>query len=344
MPRGFVNRRDRFRWDNVHFPDGENPLSSDSVTYDGQDLTSTLDRLKEGVCFVEATPGASVTFTTADAAPLRKLTADVTLVQSGSGDPAPDNVRTITGWSSCTITVTDGVTPTTYTISFGDAGTVYGGTLDVLTGVLTVDKAYFTFNEALYYGVYGSDHAPLYYMTIPEGYDLAKASIASDPALSCNVFNFTTGTSATRMKDNEIRTNDQAAITTFYFRADSFADLEAVNTFLSSNPLQVVAPLKSAKTFQLTPQEVETLVGSNTVSASTGDITALTYQDTFTNEVNLIWQAISDLDARVSALEGNKSITPPPDDQKKAVTEEEPAEEIVEEQPVKKTTRKKTTE
>ena len=47
--------------------------------------------------------GAIVTFNTKIAAPLAGLTANVVLVQDGSGDPSPSNVRSISGWTGCRI-------------------------------------------------------------------------------------------------------------------------------------------------------------------------------------------------------------------------------------------------
>lgn len=47
--------------------------------------------------------GAIVSFTTAIAAPVRSLVVAIEPVQSGSGDPAPDNVRPITGWTAANV-------------------------------------------------------------------------------------------------------------------------------------------------------------------------------------------------------------------------------------------------
>lgn len=342
MPRGFVNRRDRFRWDNVHFPDGENPLSSDSVTYDGQTLTQALDRLEEGVCFVEATPGASVTFMTADAAPLKSLKVAIVPTQSGSGDPSPDNVRPISGSTKCTVQVGDGVnTPTDYEIAFGaDVGTVYGGTLDVLTGTLTVTHdiialSSFTWsiisNTDGVFRTYGNNALWLNYNY--DGVILSNAYKQADSKIWSSFNNF------------EVNLGNGSNYPIFIIKDSNLinATADEATTYFSNSGFYVICERKTPQTYHLTPTEIETLIGTNVVTADTGDITELIFKDTFSNEVNLIWQAINDLDARVSALEGNKSITIPPDDQKKAVTEEEPAEEIVEEQPVKKTTRKKST-
>ena len=57
--------------------------------------------------------------------------------QEGSGTPSPTNVRPITGWNAFILSVND----TEKVITTGEAGTVYGGTLDITTGLLTVDRA-----------------------------------------------------------------------------------------------------------------------------------------------------------------------------------------------------------
>ena len=80
-----------------------------------------------------------------DGSDLISLIVGIDPVQAGSGDPSPDNVRPITGWTGANIHVspaTDAADGDTYTITFpSSAGTVYGGTLDVTTGKLTVDRA-----------------------------------------------------------------------------------------------------------------------------------------------------------------------------------------------------------
>ena len=79
---------------------------------------------------------ASVDFQNGQELPLLKCIANIEPVQSGSGTPSPDNVRTISGSTSVTVTVSDGETSTTKTTPLGQ--TVYGGQLNVLTGELTV--------------------------------------------------------------------------------------------------------------------------------------------------------------------------------------------------------------
>ena len=69
--------------------------------------------------------------------------------QSGEGDPSPENIRPITGLDEVTVTLSDGTdTGTTATLSLPE--TIYGGTVDAVTGegVETWDKYEFTGNEA----------------------------------------------------------------------------------------------------------------------------------------------------------------------------------------------------
>lgn len=76
---------------------------------------------------------ALATFTDgADDIPIKSCVVQITPAQEGSGDPSPDNVRPIAGWTGCTISHSgsDTTDPDTLTISWEpEAGAVYGGTL-----------------------------------------------------------------------------------------------------------------------------------------------------------------------------------------------------------------------
>ena len=48
--------------------------------------------------------------------------------------------------------------------------------------------------------------------------------------------------------------------------------VEDFKTYLSTNPLQVVYPLATPQTYQLTPQQIQTLVGTNNVWSEDGAI------------------------------------------------------------------------
>lgn len=104
------------------------------------ELTDLVDR-KAGM-LVDTASGAIASFVPDSTIPdLLGVSVDIEPVQAGSGDPSPDNVRPISGWDSVDImhSGVDTSDPTTYTITLGQ--TVYGGTLDVTNGTLTVDRA-----------------------------------------------------------------------------------------------------------------------------------------------------------------------------------------------------------
>lgn len=61
--------------------------------------------------------------------------------QEGEGDPSPENVRPITGLDEVTVTLSDGVSDgTTATLTLPE--TIYGGTVDVVTGVGSAQYIY----------------------------------------------------------------------------------------------------------------------------------------------------------------------------------------------------------
>ncbi|MBQ9402107.1 MAG: hypothetical protein IJU38_07020 [Clostridia bacterium] len=75
---------------------------------------------------------------------VKGLTVEIAPVQSGSGDPDAGNIRPISGWTGLNLSHSGADTsdPDVLTISWlTEAGAVYGGTLDVLSGLLTVTDA-----------------------------------------------------------------------------------------------------------------------------------------------------------------------------------------------------------
>ena len=97
---------------------------------------------------VAVSTGAVATVTDGTALLMPSLKVGIEPVQEGSGDPSPDNIRPISGWSEANVYVsptTSAEDGTTYNIQFRDGDnplTVYGGTLDVVNGVLTLTDGY----------------------------------------------------------------------------------------------------------------------------------------------------------------------------------------------------------
>lgn len=161
---------------------------------------------------------------------------------------------------------------TTCTVSFGSAGTVYGGSIDVTTGVLTIDHQMFLFD--------GSDtsnwtvNANNYFQRLrPTGFS-ETTSVSWPKKFYSNALETTTRSgSAGNIQFNSF----YAGSTYLAVRIDSFnQDLTTFQNFLTNTGLQILVPI-AEQTVQLTPTEVQMLLGTNNVWSDTGD-TTLTYK------------------------------------------------------------------
>lgn len=166
----------------------------------------------------------------------------------------------------------------TVPVSFGSAaGTVYGGTVDVVTGVLTVNTAIldlgsFTWTRhATYtncYSVLGNSlpsPAPINvcYDGLCEQYKVwytgADVPISTITSASNNGYLFISP-SRWSTSNKSIVVNDNRGLSESAFKT-------------AMNGVHLVCPLATPQTYNLTAQQVELLAGNNTVWADTGDIT-----------------------------------------------------------------------
>ena len=338
---------------------------------------------------VETESGSVASFSDgADDVPVKDLQVAIEPVQSGSGDPSPDNVRPISGWTGVNVTRTgknlcyadashlfprgDGLTivtdetlftayakipkntdivfscvskpsrysafgfseepavgvichaisittlsQTAYKMNSGDyeyigfyygpnevanimievgstgstyepyqgetyevdwtteAGTVYGGTLDVTTGVLTVDRAYknvalsnFEYNVSINcllgyssYNTFADAKAPANNNT---KFNAVADAIGINSAGAINGGSDGLGITAT--KDVYLRSSGLTS------------KAEYLTAF--PNGINVVYELATPQTYQLTPHEVSTILGQNNIFADTGNVTVQYRADT----------------------------------------------------------------
>lgn len=150
---------------------------------------------------------------------------------------------------------------TSYSMSLGRA--VYGGTVDLTTGVLTVTHGIVTDFSAL--ASNGTSSTGAY------RYKLAVAGVAG----------FTIGEAKCNMLKFEAGLNDDAG--EFYNGTDVFniflADSTVASAITTLTGCQIVYPLATPTTIQLTPQEVKTLLGYNNISSS-GTVDVIYHADT----------------------------------------------------------------
>lgn len=144
----------------------------------------------------------------------------------------------------------------TYTISFSSAGTVYGGTLDVLTGDLVVDRAMVDLGSP----TWGYTNGRFYYNPTN-----AKVYTQGEVAnLLCSQYPTSRYSS---QADNTISSYARY----IYVRADSYGrDITAFKQAMSG--VQLVYELDTPQTYTLTATQISTLLGNNTIYADTGDI------------------------------------------------------------------------
>ena len=215
----------------------------------------------------------------ADGLPVKDLTVSIEPAQSGSGDPSPTNVRPISGWTGVTVSHSGADTsdPETLSISWQtEAGTVYGGSLDVTTGLLTVDREFVTVS---------------YPGTLTAGsrayckYKLGKIGYASQaPKAYSSVLKKYSGTASGMPEGAFAVVNSTAYNGSFLYLCFPGCSSSYTSATLSNNKAyletlvsngitpQFVFGLSSPLTYQLTPQEVATLLGENNIWADTGDV------------------------------------------------------------------------
>ena len=158
------------------------------------------------------------------------------------------------------------------TISLGD--TRYGGTLDVLTGKMTVDKGFVTVNgteNITWYINSGATLQTVYTSTtlLPD----VKTTGGYQQEALCNEFDIILNSSQ--------RAIGKAYVDNGYFNMvfapNTFSTSDDVKTWLASNPLQLVYELATPLTVTLSPATMSLLLGENNIWSLTGS-TAVGYR------------------------------------------------------------------
>lgn len=247
-----------------------------------------LDAIIGNIQWTEITNQSVATFTSAIAAELPKLKIAITPVQSGSGDPAPDNVRPISGWTGANVVVSptqsaeDG---TTYPVTWqAEAGTVYDGEIELVSGELTDKARIYTFNgtESITYTASGAFKwsLPNAIAANPKGADstglCTHYELVTDLALS----EFNLLDCVVMYSNSNLASGDGIC----YIRDSRFPDAVSYKAWLAEQfaagtPLQIVYLRDEDATYQLPGTPITTLKGVNNIWADTGDVLALTYRE-----------------------------------------------------------------
>lgn len=185
--------------------------------------------------------------------------------QEGSGTPSPTNVRPITGWNAFILSVND----TEKVITTGEAGTVYGGTLDITTGLLTVDIAIIDLGVLSW----SYDSANTRFSTRISGIKTGYAT-RTVPLVCSALLAITDGRPIINVPDKSIY---GAGASNYVYVVDhSYTD---ANTFKAAmSGVMLVYELETPTTYQLTPTEVNLIAGENVISTDSPNTLEVTYK------------------------------------------------------------------
>lgn len=159
-----------------------------------------------------------------------------------------------------------------YPVSWqAEAGTVYGGTVDVVSGTLTVDRVYKSL-ATMNWKLYSSAEKPVFYADNAEGriYELNEESgilcdtYQTNPYATTAISFVRTGLSPALCQAIEYA----GRLMIVDERFDTLVDFKAAVTG------NVVIKLATPQTYQLTGQQINTILGQNNVWADVGTIAA----------------------------------------------------------------------
>lgn len=214
----------------------------------------------------ELGPASLLHFTESVRNKLLSLLVTIEPIQSGAGDPSPDNVRPISGRKGLTIYVSP--TPnvadaTTYAVDWtSEAGTVYGGTLDVVSGLLTVDRAMVDLGERNYTkGSRNTDNTGYVFHFRDTSFKNRGELISSQFKEVFNIPNW---------ESLPVNCCNSANGSYIVFCAD-YPDAATFKTAMSG--VQLCYELATPIMYQLTGTDIVTLVGDNYIWSDSGDVT-----------------------------------------------------------------------
>ena len=201
--------------------------------------------------------------------------SDVTYFQLEEGSSstayAPySNICPISGWTGANVyhSGADTSDATTYSITFpSEAGTVYGGTLDVTTGKLTVDMAMVDLGAKNWYPSTAAGRTR-FRTGITDIERISSPNVRA--SLLCSNYPTKTANQTYQGTTGVSLQQNSADIYIYDPQTESMTGEEFKSAM---SGVQLVYKLATPQTYQLTPTEIATLLGDNTIWADTGDVT-----------------------------------------------------------------------
>ena len=225
---------------------------------------------------VEATAsGNPATFTTDVSRPLKACLVSFTPVQTGSGDPSPENVRPISGLDgiSLFVSATDSGGKE-YPVTWQEAGTVYAGTLDAVHGILTATYGVATIDGTTPFEIRNSGR---YVIVTNDG--MLSGSHYSDANTMCDRVIKVSGSSsvADSVLSVLIGANDDKLYFYHFNTALNITTADACREWFADHPVTYTYPLATPITYHVSRKSIWTLIGTNNVRSDANGSIELTY-------------------------------------------------------------------
>lgn len=198
----------------------------------------------------------------------RTITAEDGYEYALYSNPSYYNIKNIQIELGTTATTYEPYNGHTYTIPLGQ--TVYGGTLDAVSGVLTIDKAYALLNDADKWET-SSGTTQFQYTQDFSDRKLFNTSIIG---LICSSYKVSTS------DQNTCRWRGATSLR-FGIISNSLT-LNDIKTQAQNNEIAICYELATPITIQLTPTQIQTLKGQNNIFSDSGDV-AIEYNILITN-------------------------------------------------------------
>ena len=235
------------------------------------DIESYLLAMSYGLVKTTAANGNPVSFNTDLIEELPIVRAEISPIQAGSGTPAPDNVRALSGISSLDVVMNGETT----TISLG--GTVYGAELDIVNGKLSDNYGIITLNGSETWQNFSSGNG--YSVEIAGMKDSSWAPGWSDvfpvdPELT-DVYHIVLGARTTPNK---------RAYFAQVKNLPGVSDINTWKTWLSNNNVTIIYP-KTPVVSSITPATFESTPGDNQISANSNADLTITYKESVANYI-----------------------------------------------------------
>ncbi|MBO7735776.1 MAG: hypothetical protein J6S67_24625 [Methanobrevibacter sp.] len=234
------------------------------------DLDKIYDALKWSLVGIDTTETeegiGSVSFNTDKTDPLNQFDIAFTAVQSGSGDPSPDNVRPITGWTDFDVTANDSI------LNIDLNGTYYGGVVDCITGKITLTHKKVVIDDQSTITIASNQSGFLFYTSTGESW------IKDENQFTNMGLEYFSAASSLYSRENcfVLYANGTA-----YFKLDTATNTVAlVKAFLANNPLEILAELATPiEVYASNVLSINTQKGLNTITSDSNGTMTVTYTE-----------------------------------------------------------------